>query len=89
MSAIIERLVGDKREGRIEQRRSPMEGILGDLGRVLAILLALPQFVDIFAEIATCTALSAQGFGADQAPADVGIESGFADTEQVGGFDGG
>ena len=81
IAAAVEETSGvDPGDCALENRRTEVQGLLGGLRRVAARLAALLQALDVRRVVAP-RPLPGLGLGADQAPADVGVERVPAHTE--------
>src|SRR5262249_34266887 len=83
---IVERLVGDQCQGRIEHWRAPVQGIARRFSRVTALRFALRQLLHVFSQVEVLAWCVADGLRANEAPAHVGGERRLFDAEQGRGF---
>ena len=74
VAAVVQRVVGDQRDRRLEHRHPPMQRVRGHLVGIAPLLGAPSQPVDVVARIAPFARRPGPGLRADEAAADIGVE---------------
>ena len=81
-AAVVDALVGDQRDLRLENRQPPVQRLLGRLLGIAPLARARDEPLEVVARVARAAGAAGHRFGADAAAADVGVERRAADAEQ-------